>query len=130
VPDDEGALAVQLISFGYKHGIPLEADFVFDCRFMENPFYIDRLRLLTGLDPEVRAFVLGQPITTKFVDQTADFLRTLIPGFQSEGRSRLTVAFGCTGGQHRSVAIAEEVAARLRQSDVGPISVWHREVER
>jgi UPF0042 nucleotide-binding protein len=130
VPDDQGTLSMQLISFGYKHGVPLEADFVFDCRFMENPFYIDRLRPLTGLDDDVRSFVLAQPITRKFVDQTAQFLQTLVPGFQSEGRSRLTVAFGCTGGQHRSVAIAEEVAARLRDAGIAPVSVWHREVER
>jgi UPF0042 nucleotide-binding protein len=129
-PEDGHALALQLISFGYKHGVPLEADFVFDCRFMENPFYIDRLRPLTGLDADVRSFVLEQPITRRFVDQTTQFLRDLVPGFESEGRSRLTVAFGCTGGQHRSVAIAEEVAARLRESGVGPVSVWHREVER
>ncbi len=128
--DDGSTLSVQLISFGYKHGIPLEADFVFDCRFMENPFYIDRLRPLTGLDQEVRSFVLEQPITTKFVDQTAQFLDSLLPGFESEGRSRLTVAFGCTGGQHRSVAIAEEVAQRLRDSGVGSVGVWHREIER
>jgi UPF0042 nucleotide-binding protein len=130
VPEENSGLSVQLISFGFKHGVPLEADFVFDCRFMENPFYIDRLRPLTGLDPDVRSFVLGQPITTKFVDQAADFLGSLVPGFQSEGRSRLTVAVGCTGGQHRSVAIAEELASRLRDTGVAPVSVWHREVER
>jgi UPF0042 nucleotide-binding protein len=130
LPDDGQALAIQLISFGYKHGVPLEADIVFDVRFMENPFYIDRLRPLNGLDDEVRDFVLAQPITERFVQQVTDFLDFLIPGFEKEGRSRLTVAFGCTGGQHRSIAIAEEVSRRLREKEVTPVTIWHRELER
>lgn len=130
LPDDGQTLAVQLISFGYKHGIPLEADMVFDVRFMENPFYIDRLRPLNGLDADVRDFVLSKPITGRFVDDVTDFLDLVMPGFRDEGRSRLTIAFGCTGGQHRSVAIAEEVAHRLRESESTPVTVWHRELER
>jgi len=129
VPDD-GQLTIQLVSFGYKHGIPLEADVVFDVRFMENPFYIDRLRPLTGLDEPVRDFVLAQPITQRFVEFVAQFLELVVPGYREEGRSRLTVAFGCTGGQHRSIAIAEEVATRWREAGGGPISIWHRELER
>src|SRR3954452_13230456 len=116
LPEDGQALAVQLISFGYKHGVPLEADMVFDVRFMENPFYIDRLRPLSGLDREVSDFVLAKPITKNFIRQVNEFLDFVIPGFRDEGRSRLTIAFGCTGGQHRSVAIAEEVGRRLRDS--------------
>jgi UPF0042 nucleotide-binding protein len=130
LPDDGQTLAVQMISFGYKHGIPLEADMVFDVRFMENPFYIDRLRPLNGLDEDVRAFVLSKPITQQFVGSVTDFLEFVIPGFRDEGRSRLTIAFGCTGGQHRSIAISEEVARRLRESSSVPVSVWHRELER
>ncbi len=131
LPDDGETLAVQLISFGYKHGIPLEADMVLDVRFMENPFYIDRLRPLTGLDQEVREFVLAKPITERFVSHVTDFLQFVIPGFRDEGRSRLTIAFGCTGGQHRSIAIVEEVARRLRESgSTTPVTVWHRELER
>jgi len=130
LPEDGQTLAIQLISFGYKHGVPLEADIVFDVRFMENPFYIDRLRPLNGLDDEVRDFVLSQPITRRFVEQVADFLDFLVPGFEKEGRSRLTVAFGCTGGQHRSIAIAEEVARQLREREGLPVSIWHRELER
>jgi len=130
LPDDGQTLGVALISFGYKHGIPLEADMVFDVRFMENPFYIDRLRPLNGLDGEVRDFVLEKPITKRFVDDVTQFLELVIPGFRDEGRSRLTVGFGCTGGQHRSVAIAEEVARRLRDVGSAPVSVWHRELER
>jgi len=130
LPDDNATLAVQLISFGYKHGIPLEADMVFDVRFMENPFYIDRLRPLNGLDDEVRKFVLSKPITERFVSTVTDFLEFVIPGFRDEGRSRLTIGFGCTGGQHRSIAIAEEVARRLRETGSAPVTVWHRELER
>src|SRR3954452_17173478 len=130
LPEEGNQLAVQLISFGYKHGIPLEADMVFDVRFMENPFYIDRLRPLTGLDDEVRSFVLSKPITEKFVRSATEFLEFVIPGFRDEGRSRLTVAFGCTGGQHRSIAISEEVGRRLRESGTASVTVWHRELDR
>lgn len=130
IPTDREGLSLQLVSFAYKHGIPLEADIVFDVRFMENPFYIDRLRPLNGLDSEVRAFVLGQPITGRFLDFVEQFLALVLPGYEAEGRSRLTVAFGCTGGQHRSMAIAEEVAARRRESSGAAVSVWHRELER
>ena len=130
VPSDAEGINLQLVSFAYKHGIPQEADIVFDVRFMENPFYIDRLRRLNGLDSEVRSFVLAQPITGRFLDNVLQFLQLVVPGYESEGRSRLTVAFGCTGGQHRSIAIAEEVAARRREAAGGPVSVWHRELER
>jgi UPF0042 nucleotide-binding protein len=123
-------MALHIISFGYKHGVPLEADVVFDCRFMENPFYIDRLRPLTGLDEPVRDFVLGQPITRKFLDTVEEYLETTAPCYEAEGKGRLTLAFGCTGGQHRSIAIAEEIAQRWRKSGQGPVSVWHRELER
>lgn len=129
-PSDREGVTLQLVSFAYKHGIPLEADVVFDVRFMENPFYIDRLRPLNGLDPEVRAFVLDQPLTGRFLDFVRQFLELVLPGYEAEGRSRLTVAFGCTGGQHRSIAIAEEVAAQWRAANGGPISIWHRELER
>ena len=129
-PTERDGITLQLVSFAYKHGIPLEADVVFDVRFMENPFYVDRLRPLNGLDPEVRAFVLDQPITPRFLDEVTRFLELTLPGYEAEGRSRLTVAFGCTGGQHRSIAIAEEVAARFRDKNTGPVSVWHRELER
>lgn len=129
-PSDREGIALQLVSFAYKHGIPLEADVVFDVRFMDNPFYTDKLRPLNGLDPEVRSFVLNQPLTPRFLDFIQQFLELVLPGYEAEGRSRLTVAFGCTGGQHRSIAIAEEVAARWRASNGNPVSVWHRELER
>ena len=129
VPDDGQLLAIQLISFGYKHGIPLEADVVFDVRFMENPFYIDRLRPLTGLDDEVRHFVLGQPITERFVAYVTEFLNFVVPGYRSEGRSRLTVAFGCTGGQHRSVMMADEIRRKLVAAGF-KAKVNHRDIAR
>jgi UPF0042 nucleotide-binding protein len=130
-PADTDGITLQLVSFAFKHGIPLEADVVFDVRFMENPFYNDHLRPLNGLDPEVRDFVLDQPLTPRFLDQVMQFLELTLPGYEAEGRSRLTVAFGCTGGQHRSIAVAEEVARRWRESNPGAlVSVWHRELER
>jgi UPF0042 nucleotide-binding protein len=129
-PPTATGIALNVISFGYKNGVPLEADVVFDCRFMENPFYIDRLRPLNGLDEPVRDFVLGQPITQRFLDTVQEFLTTTVPGYEAEGKGRLTVAVGCTGGQHRSIAIAEEIAARWRAAGAGPVSVRHRELER
>jgi len=123
-------IAINLISFGYKNGVPLEADVVLDCRFMENPFYIDRLRPLNGLDDAVRDFVLAQPITGRFLDTVQELLDATLPGYEAEGKGRLTVAIGCTGGQHRSIAIAEEIARRWRAEGRGPVSVWHRELER
>jgi len=126
-PDE---LTIQVISFGYKHGIPLEADLVLDVRFLENPFYRPELRDLTGRDGAVRAFVLGQPVTQRFLAALHDLLALTVPAYRAEGKSRLTIAIGCTGGVHRSVAIADAVAADLRTADHGPVGVWHRELAR
>jgi len=130
VPATTGPIELQLISFGYKHGVPLESDIVFDVRFMENPFYIDRLRPLSGLEPDVREFVLSQPVTKRFLEYVSDFFAFTLPAYEAEGKGRLTVAIGCTGGYHRSIAIAEEIARRWREQGGGPVSVWHRELER
>jgi UPF0042 nucleotide-binding protein len=127
---EPGSIGLHLVSFGYKHGLPLEADIVFDVRFMENPFYIDHLRPLSGLAEPVRNFVLGQPTTKRFLDFVDEFLAFSVPAYQAEGKTRLTVAIGCTGGFHRSIAIAEEIAARWRSAGHGPVSVWHRELDR
>lgn len=121
---------LQVISFGFKHGVPLEADLVFDVRFMENPFYIPELRSLDGRDEPVREFVLHQPVTERFLSFLHDFYAFAIPAYQAEGKSRVTTAIGCTGGVHRSVAIAEALAEDLRAQDLGPVRVWHRELER
>lgn len=126
-PDE---LTIQVISFGYKHGIPLEADLVFDVRFLENPFYRPELRDLTGRDAAVRAFVLGQPVTQRFLAALHDLLALTVPAYRAEGKSRLTIAIGCTGGVHRSVAIADAIAADLRAADHGPVGIWHRELAR
>jgi RNase adapter protein RapZ len=123
-------LAIQLISFGFKHGVPIEADLVFDVRFMTNPFYVDELRPLSGLTDEVRTFVLDQPPATRFLTFLRDFLEFAIPAYVSEGKARLTIGIGCTGGYHRSIVIAEELATWLRERDYGPVSVFHRELER
>ena len=123
-------LAFQLISFGFKYGVPLEADLVFDVRFMQNPFYVAELRPLSGLTDEVRTFVLGQPVATRFLDFLAEFLEFAIPAYISEGKTRLTIAIGCTGGYHRSIVITEELASWLRNQDYGPVAVFHRELDR
>jgi UPF0042 nucleotide-binding protein len=123
-------LAFQLISFGFKHGVPLEADLVFDVRFMQNPFYVAELRPLSGLTDEVRTFVLNQPVASRFLDFLVQFLEFAIPAYISEGKTRLTIAIGCTGGYHRSIVIAEELATWLRDQDYGPVAVFHRELDR
>ena len=123
-------LAFQLISFGFKHGVPLEADLVFDVRFMQNPYYVAELRPLSGLTDEVRAFVLDQPVAARFLGFLAEFLAFAIPAYIAEGKTRLTIGIGCTGGYHRSIVIAEEIAAWLRQQDFGPVAVFHRELDR
>ena len=123
-------LTIQLISFGYKYGIPLEADLVFDVRFMQNPFYVADLRRLSGLTDEVRAFVLDQPVAARFVEFVRDFLAFTIPAYIAEGKTRLTIGIGCTGGYHRSIVIAEELAAWFREQDFGPVAVFHRELDR
>jgi UPF0042 nucleotide-binding protein len=129
-PHELDKVALQVISFGFKHGVPLEADLVFDVRFMENPFYVPDLRALTGLDEPVREFVLAQPVTERFLSFLHDFYAFAIPAYQAEGKTRVTTAIGCTGGVHRSVAIAEQIATDLRAQGLGPVRVWHRELER
>ena len=123
-------LAFQLISFGFKHGVPLEADLVFDVRFMQNPYYVADLRPLSGLTEEVRAFVLDQTVAARFLSFLQEFLDFAIPAYIAEGKTRLTIGIGCTGGYHRSIVIAEEVAAWLREQDFGPVAVFHRELDR
>ncbi len=122
-------LQVTVESFGFKHGLPLDADIVMDLRFLPNPHWEDDLRPLTGHDPKVRDFVLETAVGSTFVDQFDALLASLVPQYQAEGRTYLTVALGCTGGRHRSVAVAEELAARLRQRGV-PVRTSHRDVSR
>ena len=127
---DPDRLAIQLISFGFKYGLPLESDLVFDVRFMQNPYYIEELRTSSGLTDAVRTFVLEQPTTVRFMAYLEEFLTFIVPAYVGEGKTRLTIGIGCTGGFHRSIAIAEELAAWLRQQDLGTVAVFHRELER
>src|SRR5919197_5479841 len=106
-------LAIQLISFGYKFGVPLEADLVFDVRFMQNPYYVDDLRHLSGLTDAVRGYVLDQSIALRFLRSVEEFLDFAVPAYIAEGKTRLTIAIGCTGGDHPPNVIPEELAAWL-----------------
>lgn len=114
----ESRLQVAVESFGFKHGLPLDADMVLDVRFLPNPHWDESLRPLTGHDPKVRDYVLETSSGSDFVDRIDDLLVSLLPQYEAEGRSYLTVAIGCTGGRHRSVAVAEELAERLRSHGV------------
>jgi len=125
----EARLQVAVESFGFKHGLPLDADIVMDVRFLPNPHWDDALRPLTGHDPQVRDYVLETAAGSSFVDQFDALLTTLLPQYEAEGRSYLTVAVGCTGGRHRSVAVAEEMAARLRSRGVA-VNARHRDLAR
>ena len=132
VPRDgvAGELLVDIITFGFKYGIPLEADLVFDVRFLTNPYYVPDLKSLSGLQPPVRRYVMGQPAAKRFVDLVVELLELTMPAYRAEGKARLTVALGCTGGYHRSIALAEELAARLRSVEQASVAVFHRELER
>ena len=123
-------MTIQLISFGYKFGLPLEADLVFDTRFIQNPYYVPELREHSGLTEPVKAFVLAQPGAREYLDLIDGLLEFSIPAFAEEGKSRLTVGIGCTGGRHRSIVFAEELARRLREKGHEPVEVFHRELER
>ena len=123
------SLQVSIVSFGYKHGLPLDVDLVFDCRFLPNPHWIDELRPLDGRDPAVRDYVLGQLETQAFLEELRRLFALTLPAFAREGKSYLSIAVGCTGGRHRSVAIAEELATLLVPLGSDP-SVRHRDVDR
>ena len=127
---DAGAgMRVHLISFGFKHGPPKEADLVFDVRFLPNPYFVEPLRPLTGKDPAVAAFVLDGQASHEFSERFIQFLKYVIPLYATEGRYRLTIGIGCTGGRHRSVAMAEKVARTLRESGLS-VSLEHRHMGR
>jgi len=122
-------LAVTVVSFGYKHGIPMDADLVFDTRFLPNPHYVEGLRPRSGLDPEVRAYVLDSPAGQAFWRRFLDMVLFLLPEFEREGKTDVTVAVGCTGGKHRSVAVAEELVRVLREQGY-EVRVRHRDLHR
>ncbi len=122
------AMRVRVVSFGFKYGLPVDADLVFDVRFLDNPHFVPHLRPQTGLDAPVRDFVLGSPETQELVGDVLTLLEHTLPRYEREGKAYLTVAIGCTGGRHRSVAIAEHIAERLRGTR--EIVVAHRDVAR
>lgn len=131
-------MSVRVLSFGFKYGTPVDADLVFDVRFLKNPYFVPELKRVPGTDTRVRDFVLGLPETTEFLEHTLALLRYVVPKYEREGKSYLTIGFGCTGGMHRSVVLAEHVAAQLDAGLHGPqagtaridVGVVHRDVER
>jgi RNase adapter protein RapZ len=127
--NDDGGHSMQttVTSFGYKHGLPLDVDIVFDCRFLPNPHWVEELRPQTGLDAPVAEYVLEQPVTGAFLARLERLLALVLPFYVQEGKSYLTIAFGCTGGRHRSVVIAERMAEVLDQLGYAP-AVIHRDV--
>ena len=123
------SMQTSIVSFGFKHGIPLDVDLLFDCRFLPNPFWVEGLQPLSGEAAPVREYVLGQPETQGFLDKVVDLLLSLEPAFVREGKSYLTIAFGCTGGRHRSVVLADALQARLSEGGV-QATVFHRDIDR
>jgi UPF0042 nucleotide-binding protein len=126
---EEEGLKITVISFGYKFGLPLDADMVFDVRFLPNPHWVEELRLMHGLDIPVRDFVLSQEGAGEFMTRAKDLFSVVLPGYVDEGRHYLTIAVGCTGGRHRSVALAEEVGKLIKEQGFG-MKVIHRDIER
>ena len=132
VPRDAEAdeLQVDIVTFGFKYGIPLDSDLVLDVRFLTNPYWEPELQPLSGLDTQVRDYVLRQPNAVRFIDLLVELLELTTPAYRAEGKGRLRVALGCTGGYHRSIVLAEELATRLDRLDNTSVSVFHRELER
>jgi UPF0042 nucleotide-binding protein len=126
---ESGAMTISLVSFGYKYGLPTDADLALDCRFLPNPFFVEDLRPRTGTDPAVAEYVLGRPDAAEFLEHVMALLRFTLPRYQHEGKSYLTIAVGCTGGRHRSVVLVE--ALRERLTALGHrVLVRHRDLER
>ena len=123
------ALRVNVVSFGFKYGLPVDADMVVDCRFLPNPHWVPELRPMSGLDAPVRDYVLGQPGAKEFLDAYEEVLGVVAGGYIREGKSYAMLAVGCTGGKHRSVAVSEQLGARLRDRGM-EVQVDHRDVGR
>ncbi|WP_345764701.1 RNase adapter RapZ [Diaminobutyricibacter sp. McL0608] len=128
--EDTAGVQVTVMSFGFKYGLPSDADLVSDARFLPNPFWIPELRNLTGQDEEVRDYVLGQPGAREFIDAYVDALTPVLAGYQRENKRHATIAVGCTGGKHRSVAIAEELVTRLQSLPGVAVTAKHRDLGR
>ena len=125
----ERSMEVRVLSFGFKHGIPAEADLVFDVRFLPNPYYVAELRPLTGLDAGVRDYALASPQSQEFLKKLIDFVSYLLPRYREEGKAALVIAVGCTGGHHRSVAVAHALAEAVRALGY-PVNESHRDMGR
>lgn len=123
-------LEISIITFGYKFGMPLDADLVFDVRFLTNPYWQPDLKPLSGLEAPVRDFVLGQPAAERFLQLVVELLQLTAPAYRTEGKEQLRIALGCTGGYHRSIVLAEELASRLADLPGASVSTFHRELER
>ena len=127
--DMPSGLQINVVSFGYKHGLPLDVDLVFDCRFLPNPHWIESLRPLPGTDPKVHRYVMKQEETQAFLEELSNLFELLLPAYVREGKSYLSIGVGCTGGRHRSVVIAAEIARLLERLGF-PARVHHRDLER
>ncbi len=126
--EEYNSLMVTVMSFGFKHGIPADADLVFDVRFLPNPFYIEELKHKTGNDPEVQQFVMSNPEAEMFLQKLTDMVQFLIPNYINEGKNQLVIAIGCTGGKHRSVTLANELYARMKDQGHYGIKLYHRDM--
>ena len=120
---------ISVMSFGFKYGIPVDADLVFDVRFLPNPYYIEELKNKTGLDKEIRDYVMQFDEAGIFLDKLQDMLEFLIPNYIKEGKTSLVIAIGCTGGKHRSVTLAEGIKSRLDSKDGIGLKLYHRDLK-
>ena len=123
-------LFINVVSFGFKHGIPVDSDLVFDVRFMPNPYYVENLRKKTGNDKEVQDFVMSSSVSCEFIDKLTDMVKFLIPNYIAEGKNQLVISIGCTGGHHRSVTVANKLYEALKECDENGIKITHRDIER
>ncbi len=126
-PDTRPGMLITVVSFGFKHGLPIDADLVFDVRFLRNPHYVPELKALNGKDEPVADYVHADPLTHPFQEKMADLIQFALPQYEREGKAYLNIAIGCTGGRHRSVVLAEDLAAHLREAGLN-VAVRHRDV--
>ncbi|MGX6978726.1 RNase adapter RapZ [Vagococcus elongatus] len=125
--EDTNMFRIEVVSFGFKYGLPIDADIVMDVRFLPNPHYVENLRPLTGMDQPVYDYVMGFEDTEKFYQQFKELIVSILPGYEKEGKTSLTIAIGCTGGQHRSVALSKRLAADIKALDLYPVNTTHRD---
>lgn len=125
--DSSPTFRVEMVSFGFKYGLPIDADIAMDVRFLPNPHYIDELRPLTGTDPQVYDYVMSFEETQDFYHKFKELVMSILPGYKKEGKTSVTIAIGCTGGQHRSVALTERLANDIKDSGLFPVNVTHRD---